>query len=383
MNKQNVAVFEGIKPLFQFEGHPCLTIYLPVVRGGDSAYFNATHFKTLLRTAEEKLQQKGMSTKEIEGFLAPALALQGDVEFWQEQEEALGVFVGKDFFRIEKLKVPCEDFVFLDRRFYIRPLIAMLNGSGKFYILALSGNDIRLLEASRSLVKEVDLKKVPKSLADALKYDEEEKQYQFHSPMPRHFLLGHGHGGGEELSKEHYLRYFQQIDRGLHEFLRNGHTPLVLAGVEYLLSIYREANTYPYLVAEGVAGNPERVRITYEELRDKALPLVEPIFRRAQKDAYEQYRNFLGTGKTSNRIEEILPAAQSGRVGFLFLHSGKHIWGNYDSEKNSVTIHAEPQNGDEELFNLAAIFTLQNSGRVFEVSEEMPDSTGCAAVFRF
>jgi hypothetical protein len=30
----------------------------------------------------------------------------------------------------------------------------------------------------------------------------------------------------------------------------------VLAGVEYLLPIYREANTYPHLLAEGIHGNP-------------------------------------------------------------------------------------------------------------------------------
>lgn len=33
--------------------------------------------------------------------------------------------------------------------------------------------------------------------------------------------------------------------------------PLVLAGVEYLLPIYRRANTYPYLLDGGVTGNPE------------------------------------------------------------------------------------------------------------------------------
>lgn len=383
MNKTNVAIFEGIKPLIQYEGTPCLSIYFPVVLGGDSAYVNATRFKTLLRSAEEKLHQRGMSVKEIEEFLAPVNALQGDVKFWQDQEEALGVFVGKDFFRTEKLRVSCEDFVFVGSRFYIRPLIAMLNTNGKFYILALSGNDVRLLEASKTTIKEVDLRHVPKSLADALKYDEVEKQYQYYSPLPRDFALGHGHGGGEELSKEQHMRYFQQIDRGLHEFLKNGHIPLVLAGVEYLLSIYREVNTYPNLVGDGIPGNPDRVRVTYEELREKALPLVEPVFRQAQKNAYEQYKNFVGTGKTSNRIEEILPAAHTGRVGILFLHSQKHLWGNYDAEKNSVTIHTQHQNGDEELLNLAALFALQNSGRVFEVTEEMPDTTECAAIYRF
>jgi Bacterial archaeo-eukaryotic release factor family 7 len=154
-------------------------------------------------------------------------------------------------------------------RYHLKPLLPLLAGDGRFYVLALSQNEVRLLGASRYSTDEVKLgDDVPESLADALKLDEPEKQLQFHTGSSGDGGAGrsavfHGHGAKDD-SKDNILRYFRKIDRGLRDVLKGQEAPLVVAGVDYLLPIYREANTYSGLVEEGTTGNPEELSV--EEL---------------------------------------------------------------------------------------------------------------------
>ncbi|MDO8786314.1 MAG: hypothetical protein Q7J12_08865, partial [Syntrophales bacterium] len=66
-------------------------------------------------------------------------------------------------------------------RFHIKPLLPILRGDERFYLLALSQNEVRLLEGSRHSVREVDLKTLPKSLAAPLQYDVPERKIRFYS----------------------------------------------------------------------------------------------------------------------------------------------------------------------------------------------------------
>jgi len=151
----------------------------------------------------------------------------------------------------------------VSHHFHLKPLLPLLTNNGYFYILALSQNEVRLLKATHSSVKEVALpESVPSSLAEAIKYDQAEKVLESHSSASaatrskggRRPMMFHGQGVGLDNEKQTILHYFQQIDRGLHELLHDEMAPLVLAGVEFLLPIYHEANTYPHLRTRRGAG---------------------------------------------------------------------------------------------------------------------------------
>ena len=90
------------------------------------------------------------------------------------------------------------------------------------------------------------------------------------------------HGQSADDAKDRILRYFRQIDAGLRDLLREAQVPLVLAGVEYLLPIYKEVNTYQHLLDGGISGNPEGVNF---DLHRQAWAQVEPFFTREQEQA--------------------------------------------------------------------------------------------------
>ncbi|MBD1923849.1 hypothetical protein H6F77_22675 [Microcoleus sp. FACHB-831] len=174
------------------------------------------------------------------------------------------------------------------------------------------------------------------------------------------------------------------IDGALHDFLRNKKSPLVLAGVEYLFPVYKEANTYQHLVEEGITGNPEILKP--EELQQQAWPIVEPIFQQSIERAVEQYKELAGsdTGKASHDLKEVIQSAYYQRVDALFVALGQHQWGRFDPDSMTVDLHPEPQPDDEDMLDFAAIHTLLNGGTVYAVDpEKVPDEAPVAAIYRY
>jgi hypothetical protein len=192
----------------------------------------------------------------------------------------------------------------------------------------------------------------------------------------------HGHGVGKDDAKDNILRFFRQVDHGLQKILREERAPLVLAGVDYLLSIYQEANSYSHVMEEGIACNPEGFKP--EELQKEAWGVVEPYLSKVRQEATARYRQLARGKRASNEIEKIIPAARDGRVDLLFVAVGVQRWGTFDPVTFSIHLHEEPGPGDEDLLDFAALHTLLNGGTVYAVKpEKVPDETSIAALFRY
>jgi hypothetical protein len=191
----------------------------------------------------------------------------------------------------------------------------------------------------------------------------------------------HGHDVSAQ-DKPRILQWFRRVDDELSGLLAGESSPLVLAGVDSLFPLYREANSHPHLVEEGIPGNPEVLRA--DELHAQAWPLVEPIFARARERASARYLQLAGSGKTTSDVGEAVVAAHQGRVADLFVAVGLQVWGSYDPETQAVHIRDEPDPGDEDLLDLAAIQCLLNGGAAYAVEpDQVPDGGTLAAVYRY
>lgn len=376
-----------VRELTEASGGPCVSLFLPTHRMGTETQQDPIRFKNLLRQAQDRLTGNGLRAAEAREILEPANRLLEDKSFWQHQGDGLAVFASAEMFRHYRLPLAFSELVVVSDRLHIKPLLALLSGDGRFYILALSQNRVRLLEGTRHSVGELNLASAPKSLADALGTEERERQLQFHTPGGRASAIFHGHGGSndESVHKKDLLRYFKQIDKGLQDLICVERAPLVLAGVDYLLPIYREANTCAELVDEGIVGNPDG--LSASELHERAWAILEPRFAEAQRRATAQYRELAGTGRTSRDLRSIVPAAHHGRVDSLFVAVGVQQWGRFEAGAESVLLHGDREPGDLDLLDLAAVETLTHAGNVYAVSpDQVPDSDErgpVAAVFRY
>ncbi len=367
-----------------------VSIYMSTHRTGREIQQDSIRLKNLLGEAEERLSAVGLGTAKVQELLEPARKLVPDGLFWQHQSDGLAIFLSSDGLHDYRLPLDFESMVVVGDRFHVKPLLPLVSGDGRFYILALSQQKVRLLQGTRFKVSEIELEKVPAGLAQALRYEDAQKTIQFHTSTTTPGGRGerpavfHGQGtASAEEQKEHILRYFRQVDEGLHEILAETRIPLVLAGVDYLLPLYREANTYPHLVDDGIEGNPEQLRA--EELHARAWSIVEPIFLAAQEEAAARYRQLAGSGseQASDDLTKVVPAAYVGRVEELFIARGAQRWGAFDPETHEVQVHDDAAPG-EDLLDFAAVHTFLNQGAVYATEpEQVPSETSLAAVFRY
>jgi hypothetical protein len=300
----------------------------------------------------------------------------------------LAIFLTNDFYRAYRLPVEFEELVNTGNGFYIKPLLPCLGRGIKFYVLAISLNNVRLFEGNVDTVTEIDLS-FPTSMEEALRQDDGERSFNMLTSSPRsgEGRVGagslHGHGVDDDEKKD-ILRFFQSVNQGLNDLLEDKNIPMVLAGVDYLLPIYREASSYQNLLEDGIVGNPDRENL--KELHEKAREIVRPILEESQKKAYEKFEQLKGQRSelAVSDIERAVQAATFGQVETIFVPLDQQTWGRYDAENNQVISRQEPGPENEDLYDFAATQTLLNSGRVFAVPpEQMPGGGEIAAILRY
>jgi hypothetical protein len=375
-----------LRNLMEKRDFSCISIYMPTYRTSPEAKQNSIRFKNLLKQMEERLVAGGFRKAEAKALSAPGKDLVKDRMFWQYQSDGFAAFMSSQWFRYYRLPASFEELLVITDRYHIKPLLPLLANDGRFYVLALSQNEVKLFQCSRYSIIEVELENAPKSLSEALNNDDPSKQLQSHGMTGGgkgdRTAIFHGQGAGKDEDKNNIMRFFHQVDQSLQKMLREDPAPLVLAGVDYLLPIYHEASNYSQLMERGIPGNPEALKP--EELQKEAWIIVEPHFLKALEDASARYRQLAGSGNASNDIKTIALAAYQGRVDLLFAPVRIQQWGAFDTTTLSIHLHEERAPGDEDLLDFSAVHTLLKGGTVHAVKpEEMPDGARLAAVFRY
>jgi len=371
----NVLNREEIFTLAEHEGTPSVSLFMPETRPHDPRK-SQIRFKNLVAKAEDILEGMDLRPQQREALLSEARSLVSNPVFWERQSEGLALFAAPDLSRVISIPSGVGEMVTVSDRFHIKPLLPLMAVGEEFFVLCLSQKQVRLLKCGRDSVSEHPLESIPASLSEALQYEPLEKQGQF----------GGGsyptHGAEEEDFKDNIRRFFRKVDDGLHKILKNNKTPLVIAGISSLTSIYREASTCPNLMEEPVGGNPEAFEP--REIQQKAWKIVKPVFEHSKNEARERYGNLQGTGRSSGSLEEVVKASVEGRVETLFVAVGKQAWGRYDPESGHIEVDEQHTLGNRDLLDLAAISTLKSGGTVFAVDpEEVPGGAHLAAVFRY
>jgi hypothetical protein len=342
---------------------PCITILIPLPDPPEVHI----RLKNAVRGVAKGLQERNVDPEQARTLIEPIQALAETIEAEGRWGNGLVVLRSPSVFRhFWMRKIPAEMVTVADQ-FPVRTLLSLFSGAARFYVLALSQKHVRLFRCTAESFERV---KLPDDIPTNF-------NVWLHTRKPDHVLDNRAFGGpsagsmkgvmfgtstDRETRDQSLLHFFKEIDKGLHGVLKDTGAPLVLAGVEYEVALYRRVNTNPRLLETAVYGSPDSLT---GEIHERALQIVQQQSPEPLQAALAQLERYRGSSRVSFDVEQILQAARDGRVADLFLGQGD-------------------QNGKEDKINAAAIETLLHGGQVFVLApDQMPDHSALAAVMRY
>lgn len=373
--------------LSQFTNEVCISIFIPTQRAGHEVLEgkNRINLKSKWNEIKQQLEKKGVSAEKIKNIGKPIEELLQDKDFWRHQSDGLAVFSADGFFQKHTLPIHFEEYHYISKEFYIKPLVPILSENGRFFILSLQLEDATLYEATQHSIGVVYVEDlIPSTLQERVGFDYKEKALQ---SRPQRQGEGHteyhGHSGADNNRKSEIFRYFRAVDEGLKTVLHKENVPLIVACQDSFFPIYKEANTYQYLFEGEAVGNPSYTDML--ELHEKALKIIEPYFEKTKREKLKKFEDLNQTVKTSSSVHDIIPAIVQGKVDTLFLENLEDIWGIYNEKTMAVEVQDEQSPENISLMNLAAKAVIEHGGNVFLIEHEaMPEkSSKMNALYRF
>ena len=385
-----VLTKERFAELANYKSSCTISLFIPVHPSGVEVneHFDPTNFKTRLQDVANRLAEKGHDQAFIQNLLEPGFDLVRNNEFWTEMTPGLAVFIAEGFFKYIKMPVaPTEELV-IEPTFYVTPLIPVMTSKEYFYLLHISKQGCKLFKADAWGMQRVPVE-LPQSIEEVKRISGmDATTFRSGSSGKRAAAASqegsyHGVGGGNPSDKDNILVYFEAVDDILWEKVFNKeNAPLLLAGVEYEIPIYRSAADYHNVWPQNLSGNRDYQNIT--ELYKDAKEVMQPYFEQRVNRALETYLNNSANSKTSSIAADVIPASYYSQVSHLFVTKGEHIWGTFDEMSNELVFHDTPDEDGEDLIDNAVVKTLANGGEVFLLDKEkMPADCQIAAIMRF
>jgi hypothetical protein len=380
---------EDFKSLGSVNHPTCVSVFLRMHEKGRETRQNPIRFKNALSEIKAALEDRP-DTGEVRQRVDAIGKLLDDGAFWRRQSQGLAIFASSGISRIYRLPVAFEDLKVVSHRFHLKPVLPLISENLRFYILALSQSHAQIYRCDRLHIDPLTVENMPRDIEDALRYETPQRQFQFYTGAPvqrgthRRAAVFHGQGIAANEQNDRLLRYCRQIDAALYEVLRNESAPLVLAGVDYLLAIYREATGYPHLMDAAILGNPDH--LSAAELHVQGWQIASSELDAFKQQALAKYDSLRGTGLAVAEMTTLVRSAFEGRVDRLILEARRHVWGRCDHNGRSAEVFTDRGQLPDavDLLDVAACETILKGGEVYTMDpEKMPGKAPALAVLRY
>ncbi len=365
---------------------PCLTLLIPPYRPGEPSQPAAALLKMDLQEAARKLAARRVEAAAITRLLDPVQALSRDEDSFKGTGAARVIFRSAEVFR--QFELAGSPFTAgacnVGDCFHLRSILRPLAIPAELYVLDVAKKDVALFCCTHSVLTPLDLPKgTPTTLDQAMGFDAPDHDLKNRSAAgpSTGAMRGVQFGTGAERERQHaHLHdFYRVVDQGLMELLRSSHPPVILAGVDEDVAIYRTVSAYPNLLDQAIHGSLAG-GLTPGEISRRAQDIVLFDYEKRAADALGKSTERLAPGRFSIDLDVILRGAVEGRVIDLYLDENGMRFGNFDGKMfgGRNNWHAE------DLLNVAAVETLRRGGNVYSLpSHQMRGGAIAAAAFRY
>lgn len=362
---------EDLRRLDAERGAPCVSLFMPTQPATIPALREDTlAFREMRTEVVRRLAEAGIAKDAIADIDERLDALNGDGEFWKWLANGLAVFVKPGMLRTVRLPETVRRRVEISDRFHIKPLAPLLTHRHDAYLLELEQRNVRLFRVSEGDIREVEDTGLPKDLDDFVER-ERTPENTVTSGIQQH-----------DEKKIRQRQFAHHCERKMRSLLQGQRIPLVLAGVDTILTYYEEVNSYPHLMEEAISGNQERANP--EDLAERTRAIVDTQFDDALKSALARVEEMRNVTRGSTDISEIARAAEEGRVDTLVVSLDDVIYGRLEDGVGSFVPGEEASVATYDVLDEIVGRTVSTGGKVYAAhADRLPEGLKAAAVFRY
>ncbi len=360
-----------IRALIETRADTCVSIYLPTTPETQDVTRSRISFGNLTRTALEQLDAADFDKRRRAALEEKLLALDEDDDFWRLQANSLVVLATPDSLRTFRLATDVTSTVEVSDRFHLKPLMRAMAFPQHAFVLALSENDVRLVEVfADHPATAVNVPDLPGSAADATGHA------SVNNP-------GMGAGlGNAQGHKSLLLKYLRKVDAALRPVLAGRETPLILAATEPLGPMFRTVNSYPGLLAEGIPASPDSM--SESALASAARSVLDGYYAARIEAANALFHERVGSHRAISDLLAVARAATFGAVDLLLVDIDEVMPGTVDETDGTVSLATKPGAASYCVIDEITGRAIMAGGKVLAVRRaDMPDGAAVAAILRY
>lgn len=367
MTHKDIPSRQDIEALAAVRTPYSVSIYTPTGTLSSDAERAKIEVKNQFRDAATQLQANGAPAQIITRLDSILDQLLSDLFFWTYQAQSLAIFINEDTFDTYRLPNRITATVDVADRFYIKPLMRTITFSQSAFVLALSKKQAKLIRVSADQpATVVEVPDMPENLDSFINLD----------PSTRHT-----DDRGDFDMGVYEQQYAAAVNKAVYPVVRDTKLPLILASAEPLASAYRRANSYKYLSAQSLNGNPEA--FSDQELAERTRPILDEIYRAEVAEVKNTFKareaQFLG----SSDLDIVAKGAARHAIDTLLVDIDTRVPG-YLEDDGTVTRSEDDDASNYGVVDEVLRRALLVNARVYAVrADEMPDGAKVAATFRF
>lgn len=353
-----------LKELKDTVSENCITIILNTHRTSPDNKKDALVLKNLIKEAEERLLSDE-SKKEAQQLVKSMRTLEAQIDH-NHNQESLILFVNENIAKYTRLPISVEDRVVIDYTFATRELVRALHHEANYYVLLISQQKVRLIEAFND--------KVVGEVSGSF-------------PMENTELYSTSRDELANAKKQRNLlaEFFNRIDKAVNEVRKTNPLPVLICS--------EESNYHEYLK---VADQKHSIFETYlnkNRLDEKAHHIVSEAWKVVKEHKTKQNNArkseleiAVNEGKFLSDVNDIRRALHEGRIQTLFIEQGLFQPGIIADDIITLITHDERNRKDvvDDVYD-ELIETNMNFGgdTVFLPKGELADFNGFGAVTRY
>lgn len=353
-----------LKKIKNITADHCITIIMNSHRTRPDSLKDEVSLKNHIKTVEQRLSAD--TDKKTRTKLMDRLQRLAEEIDHSHNLDSLILFVNEDMAEFTRLRIPVEDRVVIDDNFATRDLVRALHLQTSYYVLVLSQEKARLIEAMNG--------DVVRELGD---------------DFPMETTLSHSRYSGEHDSDSHQTNlvdeFFNRVDKQFQKVRNSNPLPLLICGVH--------ENYHRYLnVADDKRGifdthlNSQRIGEKAGNIVAEAWKIVKDYTIKRNNERKAELKKAVSANRFLSDSNDIWRAIHAGRVRTLFIEQG--LFQPAVLKDNQITYVSEDQrtatNIIDDIYDEMIEANLSFGGDVvFLPKGELTKFNGLGAITRY